>query len=93
VTNQKDPTPVEGRPHFYANHTGILGGVFDVTLDFGFQAGGAEPEPRTRVTMSWEHAVAVLKLLQQQVEIFEEKIGQLPDIEKASVEHVEQGNG
>jgi hypothetical protein len=76
-----------GAAFFYANSASVVGGPFDVALDFGYQSlGSAGPEAVTtwqaRVAMSWEHARSLHSLLGRQIEAFESAVGNLPDTEK-----------
>ncbi len=65
------------------------GGPFDVTLDFGFRAeADAEPDPQIQVTMSWEHALAMLKSLQTLVDGYQAEVGLIPDLTR-----VRRGDG
>jgi hypothetical protein len=74
----------------YTNYVAMRGGAFDVAIDFGYRVGDDEPEMLTRVTMSWEHAVAVAALLSRQIEQYEQQMGSLPDIERARAEEGER---
>jgi hypothetical protein len=59
------------------------GGPFDLTLDFGYRADpDVEPADQVRVTMSWEHATAMVKVIQALVDNYEAQAGKLPDLEK-----------
>ncbi len=79
-------------PLFYANQAGLRPGPFDIALDFGYLAAGAEGEPPAgtqwiaRVAMSWEHARALHDLLGEQIRNYEENVGPLPDISRLKVE-------
>jgi hypothetical protein len=72
----------------YANAVGARGGAFDISLEFGYVVppgeGEAPPVPnwRVRVAMSWEHARAMLQLLEEQIQAYEDKVGPIPDIER-----------
>jgi hypothetical protein len=57
-------------------------GPFDLTMDFGYRVGSEddEPEPQVRVTMSWEHASAMVKALGPVIDSYEEQVGPVPDI-------------
>jgi hypothetical protein len=83
--------PEEGRPvpRLYVNAVGVRGGAFDLTLDLGFSVPPGTPDepPQppewlARVSMSWEHAVGFMNLLEQAIKGYEEKVGQLPDLER-----------
>jgi hypothetical protein len=80
----------EGPQQIYANYTGVGGGAFDMNLVFGYQPGepGAPPEMLVRVAMSWEHAQAIVKLMQEAVDKYQEQVGPLPDTEK--IRQIEQ---
>jgi hypothetical protein len=73
----------------YVNNVGIRGGAFDLTLDLGYgvppSSPDQPPEPPewlTRVSMSWEHAVALRDLLDGAIKQYQDLAGQLPDLEK-----------
>jgi hypothetical protein len=70
-------------PRVHANAMAAHGGPFDISLDFGYRA---EPEDdaevQVRVTMSWEHASAMVKVLQSLVDGYQEQVGQLPNLER-----------
>jgi hypothetical protein len=61
-------------------------GAFDLTLDFGRKVGEADPQFDARVSMSWEHALALRALLDRMIANFEEKIGAVPDIEAVAAQ-------
>jgi hypothetical protein len=66
----------------HANAMAAHGGPYDLTLDFGYRAVPTdEPEVQARVTMSWEHAAAVVKALQGMVDNYQQQVGPLPDLE------------
>jgi hypothetical protein len=59
------------------------GGPFDLTLDFGYRADPeAAPETQVRISMSWEHAIAMVKVVKALADTYEEQAGKLPDLEK-----------
>jgi hypothetical protein len=74
----------------YTNTAGVQGGPFDVGIDFGYKGYAAVSEDddadatrwAVRVAMSWEHARALHTLLGEQLEAYEEQVGDLPDISK-----------
>jgi hypothetical protein len=69
-------------PRVHVNAMAANGGPFDLTLDFGYRARPEdEPEVQVRVTMSWEHTLAMIKALQVLVDGYEEQVGALPDLE------------
>jgi LmbE family N-acetylglucosaminyl deacetylase len=59
------------------------GGPFDLTLDFGYRANPEhEPEVSVRVTMSWEHAVVMIRAMRTLVDSYEKQVrAKLPDLE------------
>lgn len=67
----------------YSNRAAMHGGAFDVQIDFGYRRGDADPETLVQVVMSWQHAQAVVALLQEQINNYQREIGPLPDIEVA----------
>lgn len=73
-------------PFFYANSASVVGGAFDVAIDFGYQnIGTPSGEPVTtwqaRVAMSWEHARSLHTLLGKQLKAYEDAVGNFPDID------------
>jgi hypothetical protein len=59
------------------------GGPFDLTLEFGYRLEpDLEPESQVRVTMSWEHALAMIKALGPLVDSYQEQVGPLPDLSR-----------
>jgi hypothetical protein len=75
--------PAASAPRFHTNAMEAQGGPFDLTLNFGFRAvPDEEPEVQTRVSMSWEHAKAMVKAIQGLVDDYEEKVGEIPDLER-----------
>jgi hypothetical protein len=69
----------------------VFGGPFDLTLDFGYRADPeASPATQVRVTMSWEHGLAMLKVLQALVDTYEKEAGKLPDLEKLRLDDEEE---
>ena len=57
------------------------GGPFDLTLDFGYRVDpNDDPELQVRVTMSWEHALAIVKVLQGLVEGYQTQVGPVADV-------------
>jgi hypothetical protein len=91
-TQQHEASPESAGPPpmqlFYANASGIRGGPFDASLEFGYviPQGEGEPAPvpmwAVRVAMSWEHVRALHLMLGEQLEQYETQVGRLPDIEK-----------
>lgn len=70
-------------PHVHVNAMRAWGGPFDLALDFGYRADpDAAPETKVRVSMSWEHAVAMVKVVQALTDDYQEQAGKLPDLEK-----------
>jgi hypothetical protein len=69
-------------PRVHTNAMAARGGPFDLTLDFGYRANPEdEPEVGVRVTMSWEHALAMIKAMQVLVDAYQEQVGaSLPDL-------------
>jgi hypothetical protein len=67
------------------------GGPFDITLDFGYRADPEiEPATQARLTMSWEHAAATVKVLKALVDGYEEQAGTLPDLENLRIDDEEE---
>jgi hypothetical protein len=57
------------------------GGPFDVTLDFGFRATQEdEPNWEARITMSWEHAISVVRILERVIRDYERQVPSLATI-------------
>jgi hypothetical protein len=80
-------------PRLYVNAIGIRGGAFDVTLDLGYSLPGDSPDQPppapewlARVSMSWEHAASLIRLLSGSIKQYEDQVGPLPDVEKARVD-------
>jgi hypothetical protein len=76
-------------PRLYVNAVAIRGGAFDVTLDLGYSVPAdspdkppSMPEWLARVSMSWEHAAALMRFIETAIKQYEEQVGQLPDVEK-----------
>jgi len=70
-------------PRFHTNAMRGWGGPFDLTLDFGYRADPETmPETQFRVSMSWEHALAMVNVVRALVEEYESQAGKLPDLEK-----------
>ncbi len=68
-------------PRVHSNAMAAHGGPFDLTLDFGYRADpGEEPEVQARITMSWEHALAMVKAIQALVDGYEQQVGPLRDL-------------
>lgn len=60
----------------------VHGGPFDVHLEFAFRPTAAsDPEPQVSVTMSWEHAAAMVKAIQVLVDDYQENVGPIPNLE------------
>jgi hypothetical protein len=83
------PSVGAGAPRLYVNAIAIRGGAFDVTLDLGYSVPPVSqdqppeaPEWLARVSMSWEHATALARFLEEAIKTYEEQAGKLPDIEK-----------
>lgn len=76
----------------YVNAIAVRGGSFDLTLDLGYGVAAESPDQipnppewLARVSMSWEHALALTRLLDQAIKQYEEQVGPLPDVEKLRV--------
>jgi Protein of unknown function (DUF3467) len=81
-------------PPLYANAMQAHAGVFDVVLDFGFQLGdrpGVPPESVARIATSWEHIAAMTKALSAMLDQYQQRLGPLPDVERARVDVDEKG--
>lgn len=51
------------------------GGAYDLTLDFGYRADDQEePVIESRVSMSWEHAVSMVVILERLIEQYESQV-------------------
>jgi hypothetical protein len=76
-------SPREGAvPRFHSNAMRTHAGPFDITLDFRHRVGTSDPaEPLVQVTMSWEHALAMVRALQGVIDSYEASIGKLPEPE------------
>jgi hypothetical protein len=78
-------------PRFHVNAMRAWGGPFDITLDFGYRADPEiEPATQVRLSMSWEHVAATVKVLQVLVDGYEEQAGNLPDLEKLRLDDEEE---
>lgn len=78
-------------PRFHVNAMRVWGGPFDLTLDFGYRADSeAHPATQARLSMSWEHATAMVKLLQSFIEEYENQAGKIPDLEKLRIDDDEE---
>ena len=80
-------------PKLYVNAVAIRGGAFDVTIDLGYTVPPDSPDKPpnapewlARVSMSWEHAAALQRFLERSIKLYEEQVGQLPDVEKIRVQ-------
>jgi hypothetical protein len=75
----------------YANASGMRGGPFDLSIEFGYvvpPGEGEAPQPpiwQVRVAMSWEHAQALRDLLDAQLREYQNIVGELPSIEKLKI--------
>lgn len=76
--SQGNETPAL-RP-IYANYVHAQGGPFEITLDVGYRCGPEDPEVAARVVMSWEHLSVLLKVLQKQLDEYQEQVGPLPNL-------------
>jgi hypothetical protein len=65
---------------YYSNTVQAHSGPYDLTLDFGQTVVASEVEYDVRVSMSWEHAVSLVLVLQRLIENYQEQLGPLPDI-------------
>jgi hypothetical protein len=80
-------------PRLYVNAVAVRGGSFDVSLDLGFAVPGDSPDQPApapewlaRMTMSWEHAASLMRILEGAIKQYEDQVGPLPDVEKAQVQ-------
>jgi hypothetical protein len=77
---------MEEVPRVHANAMAAQGGPFDITLEFGYRRiPDDDPEVQVRVTMSWEHAAAMVKAMQGMVDNYEQQVGKLPDLESVKL--------
>ena len=77
---------MEEVPRVHTNAMAAQGGPFDITLDFGYRVlADDDPAVQVRVTMSWEHAAAMVKALQAMVDNYEQQVGKLPDLESVKL--------
>lgn len=77
--------PLEEATPIYANHLQILIGPWDLTFRFGIITAVGEAigaKELTRVVVSPQHAKAILRLLERQVKLYEERHGEIPDLTK-----------
>lgn len=84
VQSQQDLV-ITRRPDFvahYANNTGLLGTTFDLSLLFGritdVKDGKVLIDQFIQITMSYQHAKAVAKILQENLAKYEQKHGPIP---------------
>lgn len=76
--NEGATTSSESIQRFHANVVQAHGGPFDLTLDFGYRPNPAtDPEFEARITMSWEHAVALAVILGKLIEQYESQVESL----------------
>lgn len=61
----------------YANTTMAGGTPWELSLDFGYSAGGGPFKPEVRVVMSWEQATALRGLLEGMVARYEKDFGKI----------------
>lgn len=83
MTDKPDNTPSAPIEHVYANVMAAHGSAFDIALDFGHRVKDEPPEFAVRVSMSWEHAVSMVTVLQNLIEHYQGEVGAVPDVEKA----------
>jgi hypothetical protein len=56
----------------------VHGGPYDVTLDFGFRPDqDTDPTYEARISMSWEHAMSVVRILERMINEYEKQIPSL----------------
>ncbi len=80
-------TDSDSFPRFHVNAMRAWGGPFDITLDFGYRADPEiEPATQVRISMSWEHVAATVKLLQAFIDEYEQQAGKIPDLEKLRID-------
>ena len=72
---------VQPAQHVHCNAMQAHGGPFDLTLDFGYRVRpDDDPTVVARVSMSWEHVVSMLKVLQGVVDGYQRQVGPIPDL-------------
>jgi len=64
-------TEPEELKRVYANVMAAHRGPYDLTLDFGHRLDEGDPNFEVRISMSWEHAVSMLVVLQKMLEEYE----------------------
>lgn len=67
----------------HVNAVSVTGGLYDLFIEFGYRSDVAgEPEVLAQMSMSWEHAKVMAKVMQRVVENYEGHVGALPDMER-----------
>jgi hypothetical protein len=72
--------PKSDFPRYYANWVRPFGGLYDLTIDFGYnRQEGDEPEPEwlARIVLSWEEAVILSEALGMQIAQYEDQVGEI----------------
>jgi hypothetical protein len=69
-------------PQFYVNAITINGGAFDVAMDVGTQTAGEPLNVAARLYLTWEQAKLLLRLLDNAMNEYEDKVGKIRDLQE-----------
>jgi hypothetical protein len=78
-------------PSIYSNSANVKFSNWDVSLDFGEIVGGSSDNklviaPRVRIMMSLQHAKAFSEVLKTNLEVFEQRFGEIHMIDPSKIE-------
>lgn len=80
---------LQSPPRVYVNFAGASGSSIDLALTMGYREGDAEPNVSILAVMSWEFVPAVIRLLQDQLDSYQDQLGPVRDISRPPI--VEEG--
>jgi hypothetical protein len=74
----------------HSNVVAVHGGAYDLTLDFGYRPDDREdPIFESRVSMSWEHAISMVAILERMIDQYEAQIPSLAAVRTKLAETIE----
>ena len=73
-------------PRTYVNFAAAQGSPLELALTLGYREGDANPLAAALLVMNWEFVPVLIKLLQDQVDAYEERAGPIRDVSAESKE-------
>ena len=74
------PDPMSSPPRLYINWAGGQGTALELTVTLGYKEGEAAPTVSAPLVMTWEFVPVLIKLLQDQLDAYQGKMGNVREV-------------